>query len=358
MDDIQVLVHGPKGSVESRADRVAHDMVMHLELDAEMPVNTSKIMLVATDRKLAVKIARKRVRFRKAVKSNVRNLGIDYNAGKGARQSHRATKIKEIRRKANRIRILGRHGREAALVAQAGLGPTALFGVSVTGIPLYMLRAVRQQYHKVVTRNPRGRSLTWDLSCHTKRLDPAYQSLAAPIAMLAVAVTESLLGRGMLAELLDVAARRVRGVDHRADRLVSGPVSAAILAMRRLGWSEAAEGVPWKWTTEHGHAVDFSVLEPHAVRTLAHIDVETWIWREAAARRIRYSHLQAPPFIPSFLRGGKSRLDRAEANMLHAWCAGAYRFGSRCVCDQTFDSDEEVFTHFAWSCPATWGFRI
>ena len=92
---------------------------------------------------------------------------------------------------------------------------------------------------------------------------------------------------------------------------------------------------------------------------ITRISIEAWIWRRAASHRTQYAHMSEPPFLEAMRSVVRDKaLTPRERATASCWYAGKYCFGCECRCGEMFERPEDMWSHYAWSCPITHMYRM
>ena len=235
----------------------------------------------------------------------------------------RRKRIEQVLKRARRFRILGRFGAAGIRIAKTALGPAGLFAAAVTGVlPTHVAR-IRRAYHLAIVRRPGGRAATVDIALLDPTAEPLRQVLALPVAWLAKELdaksSPKLMIKQCIAKIFPEQAQMVQDGRRTAiPRTTCGPVSSALSAALRLGWS-SSDGTTWQ--TLAGHQLDLVRTAPDTVRRIAEQDAETAAWRRPAARHSHLAHLEGTPYLDAARRlvGDRSVLSTAQRGILKAF---------------------------------------
>lgn len=206
-----------------------------------------------------------------------RNLGVDAACGRRLLRHVRKDRLKNGLARMQRIRAVLRARRPArGKVAGAGLLPALDYGVSVTGLAEAELQSMRTQVFKAIEARPEGKSRTLALMLMPqKHLDPIFAATLEPVVALATALWEQWLPRKVLSDCMDWTCGHVRSWGQ-----VRGPLAAALLSMRRVGWSWMSVSC---WQTRGGTRFDPCEVGPWVVKKLLTRDVVAWQWDRVSA---------------------------------------------------------------------------
>jgi len=349
VDDVQGLVHGSEAFVRTSTPIVAEAVADDLR-GLGLPISEPKILMTASSPHLSKAIVGASRLLKKARRREVRNLGADFAAGQPLLRRHRAACVMKVLWKARRFSRLRVAGRRGLRIARGAIGPGSLFAVAITGISPGHLRLIRSAYHRMVVKNPSGRSAVADIALLDPKADPAYVALGTPLAWISYAKNRGLLSRHMIAASARWAFQQLDR--DRPMKLVRGPVGAAVASAFTIGW---ISGDGLVWTTPEGLKVDILADDPYSVKVAAHRSISAWLWRQSGSRHVGLAHLSGPPRTAPYvaLLGQTSSLSHRRKGLLRAFLSGAFRFDLTCSCGESFSTSAEVWSHFAWDCPIT-----
>ena len=130
--------------------------------------------------------------------------------------------------RAGRVRDALRARRRArGIVARSGLLPAIGFGVAAAGLDEVELQALRAQVFRAVEARPAGKSRTLALMLMpNKFVDPIFAATVEPRDLW-----EKRLPPNVMQECMGWSISNVRPCAQ-----ARGPVAAALLSMRRVGW--------------------------------------------------------------------------------------------------------------------------
>ena len=143
-----------------------------------------------------------------------------------------------------------------------------MFGVNVVGMNAQELNSARSIAFKAIEPRPAAKSRTMALALMGDKFDPMHKASAAPIGMLHRALWEGWLPRRVLSFAFEQAQQRATSW-----LACRGPIGAAVLSLRRLGWQ--CEGL-FKWTSPSGDVHDIGSSSPWVTNKLVKRSVELW----------------------------------------------------------------------------------
>ena len=208
-------------------------------------------------------------------------LGVDYTAGRrrrhGAATTRRAMRFKEAKR---RHRVLSRFtsfGPRLNMLYRGGVLPAAEFGCEVNGVSNAELLQLQQWSVARLPPHCRGTSLTAKLLLHG---DKTARAATAPLAQwqravwqAAVAPASAMVHPRTLSQWWGAAAPQA-ATTWASSR---GPINAAILSAKRLGWSMLSA---FEVTDDGGHRFFLADVSPAGFNQLL----------AAAAQRVHEMH--------------------------------------------------------------------
>jgi len=258
IDDIQMAAQGTEDQVAERLVSAAVDMRAAVQDEIKAALATHKAATVASTTRLAKRLRRALGQDGGAECESTPALGIDFCCGKLHRHKLMATRKKRLRAVAarrERIAILSKacHGKPKAnahKLVKAGVKPAALYGACVTGITDTQLVCLRRTSAAATAPRAQGRSL--DIALQLAGLDPTADATAAPMVRWAQEVWAATSGYSTRHLDLRLLRDGWHGVLQDAPqqwRQVRGPIGAAVMSARRIGWDVSH---PFEWVTDEG----------------------------------------------------------------------------------------------------------
>ncbi len=239
-DDIRLVVEGRELDVVDRVQVLAEDAIdmlehsLHMEVSRDKPGVEGKTVAIASTASGRKRIAGGMSRLGIRVKTIVRNLGVDFAAGKASRRIARPTQAKRVReakRKRDRATRLGRKLEHE--VVKTAIIPSIIYGSAATGITDGMCSALRRSV--AASLGPvAGRSATVRLL--VENVDPALTIIMKPVMEWVCAVWDALVVEDVMIAAWRLAATEV-GLAARPHAAVTGGAGALWAALRRLGWT-------------------------------------------------------------------------------------------------------------------------
>ena len=215
-------------------------------------------------------------------------LGVDFSAGRKRRewlrQSKQSNRFAAVKTRRWRLKIISKAGgaARARKLITAGVAPSALYGVEVTGCDDSMLLQLRRTAAAAAPPRAQGRSL--DVALGLSRIDPTARATAGPMVRWASEVWEatSLCSNRALGIVeLRNAWRSVNpwGVQRWGD--VRGPMGAAAMSAKRVGWNTAD---PFRWYNEEGTELHLGECSPALIKWHIESSVRRMIERRIATK--------------------------------------------------------------------------
>ncbi|CAK0824769.1 unnamed protein product [Prorocentrum cordatum] len=202
-----------------------------------------------------------------------RNLGVDFAVGTKMPRNVRKRRLKQASRRVPRLRRpLGPARRRRIAARVAGLEASYARGVCCTGLSDVELQQARTMAVKAIELRPAGKSATAVLALIGADCDPIVKATLDPISTLHRAVWEQWLPKKALDTAFAAAVRHV-GLRSQA----RGPISAAVLSLRRVGWQ--CEQLD-KWTSDAGDVHCIGDTSPWLTKKLLRRSCEDWQARQ------------------------------------------------------------------------------
>ena len=333
---------------------------MVAEVEAQgLPVNEKKLVVLTTAAISKASPCWKTRRWKLALRLQARNLGFDYGPGaKRFVQNVRLKRLGDVRRRARRFQMLDKRGTLAVRYINAGLKPAAVYGAALHPFALSHLRHLRTSCRVALTRKGKMTAKSSTMWFAVLGMEPARAVTAAPVLALAAAAQTKLLGRTMLAAVLDIVGTAMpRGCP-------MGPVATCSKALRSLGWVHVNAFV---WKDVFGHKLDLEAISLSELREVLTSSVDMRLWQDAKTRHCMYAHLPSSPFLKSIRRLAKHsgvktlrvpQLTPSEWNRLLTYLCDGFPWH---VCRCGYVASERggtLWEHFAWDCQLTYFYRI
>ena len=163
---IRVVVDDISGQVIERPPKAARAMVAFtkdlytgLETDLGMEVSRTKTAVLSSSPLLGKLVLRGMRSLGMQLKVHVRQLGVDYNAGRRRCTKIAAGRVKKVVQSAPRFKMLRRAGAGVAGLLRTGAIPRMVYGASVQGISTTQLKAMRKVAGGLISDAKGGRSL-------------------------------------------------------------------------------------------------------------------------------------------------------------------------------------------------------
>ena len=270
IDDLQIAAQGSQDQVAERIVAAAVDLKRAVQDEIMAELAQHKAATVATSTRLAKRIRRALGDDGGIEVSDTTALGIDFSCGRrrgGTKMGKVRMRLKTVAGRRRRIALICKaskgRGQPHKLV-KAGVLPTALYGASVTGLSDTQLLGLRRTCAAGTAPRAQGRSL--DVALQLSGLDPTAAATGAPMLRWAQEVwntTGGLDTRALHIKLLRTAWEKVQKEAPKRWRQVRGPIGAAIMSGRRLGWDMEHA---FEWRTDAGVTVRLAQDSPALVK--------------------------------------------------------------------------------------------
>ena len=240
VDDLTISVDGQPGDVAQQLVRLTALCIDDLESELDMSVSRGAKWMVTEDVK-SVAVAsdagtRKLITTGlKAlgilVKTQARNLGVDYALGRKAKRKHAwLNRWSKVKAKVKRCKQIGPVA--ASMIGRTALIPAVSYGASCASVATGLLsdiRGVIASLHGPMN----GRSTTARLSI--RGMDLAFPLVLAPLWAGRRAVWTEALPRDVLEAALRRASRNARNAGHLIHACAEGGAGAFISSLSRVG---------------------------------------------------------------------------------------------------------------------------
>ena len=292
-DDFQGLTVGRPEEVAN--DIVTIDNTTTRAFDRlDLPLAIKKSVGMVSDDATSKAISKRSPLLAKRLVGHGRNLGVDFSLKKKRSMVTMQARLVKTRRKVKKLSSLTKFSSTKRFVSPC-VNSAAAWGVGVLGATDEQIRERRALGHRLLVRDPRGRSATIDFSLaggRTRSLDVGYELLTAPIYMLARAVWDRWVPLQWIFRQWDAAFATA---DSRSDwRYVSQTMDAAARSARRLGWTSPRRGL-----LISGDGVSLNLLEqcPKTIKYAAEMDADVYL-RKMLVQKSPELRKWGPDLIP------------------------------------------------------------
>jgi len=161
------------------------------------------------------------------------------------------------------------------MVRMAGT-PAITYGCDIMGFSDAHLSLARGAIATAAAPESGGKNpslVLYALDADGSTLDPAYDCHVAPIKSYALAHWQGWRPTGELCTMFDAAVHRLRAAVRSPWDVVSGPISALVATVWRLGWRIRS---PCQFITDTGADIDVTIDSPAAVAAAAKASVRRW----------------------------------------------------------------------------------
>ena len=276
VEDIQCATHGEEEAVVDRLTEAIEDLDAVVKHEIHARLVPSKAACVASSARLARKLRAALGELAGSPVDVTEALGIDFAAARARREwaadSKQRKRVAAVSKRRARIRVITKFGSKAARkLTTQGSNPASLYGAAVTGISDGLLTQVRRNAACSTPLFAQGRSL--DITLQLADLDPASMATAAPMIRWAQEIWQTTTAGETRAIPLNQLARAwQRSFTCKPTRWqqVRGPIGAAILSAKRLGWN--VEHLT-RWYKDQGETLELTKASPKLISWYA---LQTW----------------------------------------------------------------------------------
>ena len=271
VDDIVVAAEGKKSEVCAQLVSAGEMVLQTIEDDLKCSVALEKVVLVASHGNLACSVQRSLGLPNQVLHKSAVFLGGEYAAGqqrhRWSSQSNgrnkRFSKVLQRRRKLKAFRTAA--GQAAERLAKTGIIPAAAHACEIMGVSDAELHRFQRLAAQVMTPKAKRRSLT---ALRLVKQDPAEVAAFAPILRWSKEVWLAVTGSAHAMRLPEM--RRLWPAafpgNVRNWSQAAGPMSAAVMSARRLGWKFSG---PFVVVLPTGVRVPLTAVSPALIRRLA-----------------------------------------------------------------------------------------
>ena len=210
----------------------------------DLPIAMKKSIGLVSDIRVSKAIRKRAPMLAKRLVDHGRNLGVDFSLKRRRSVVTMQSRLGKVRMKVSKLASMKKRGGRTTRFVNPCVNSAAAWGVGVLGATDDQVRERRALGHRLIAKEPRGRSATVDFALaggKTQSLDTAYTLLTAPLYMLARAIWDRWIPLHMIFQQWDNAFEMAQLGDD--CRYVAQPVEAAARTARRLGWSSPKRGV-------------------------------------------------------------------------------------------------------------------
>ena len=276
VDDATIENTGPGRGPEIVVAGATDAMIHHLEQELELEVSLTKSTTNAATWTAARRTARASTTGKLTPTRSAKLLGTPSGGGRKRCVRLQRTRLATVRKRITRIRVLRKSKVRTALMVRAACTPALTYGWDVMGVSDSTLRISRSAIAAAVApaaggKNPAAVLLLADAGGGTT--DPAFDAHALLLKQWALAWWQQWQHPRTLRRAFHSAAARLRTAERTVWDLVTGPVTALLASVWRLGWTVSSPSQFWD---DMGNCVDFCRDSPAAVQRLAAASVRRW----------------------------------------------------------------------------------
>ena len=277
-DDFQFLVIRSKDLAISTT-LAAHAATRKAFLEAGLPISVKKQVLLGSDEKALAEIVRADETLNGSRRRTARNLGVDFTLGKRRYTMVFAARALKSKKKILKIRTIRAVGVDTSHYVTSLINSGHMYAMDCIGASPSQIRICRRAAHRGTTRNPAGRSATFDLALGRARatlLEPSYRLNSAPIIAIASALWDGWVPRQWILRPWRETFASACDANFRWNAVNDG-LTAAAATCRRINWTSAEPGA---FLTDDGVKINCDIMCPRSIRTLCDRSVERHLLRK------------------------------------------------------------------------------
>jgi len=318
VDDCTLESSGPGTRPAAIVAGATDTMVGFLERVLRLEVSTLKSVAAGSAFSLARRTARMSASRKLSAVKSAKLLGTPAAGGRRRCTAPYRARVMKVRVKAKRLRILSRSIARAKTMVRAAGTPALTYGWDVMGVADAPLKSARSLIAAMLSSDPGGKSpdatlMLNDASGGTS--DPAYDAHCLCIKHWAMAVWERWQPPQLMEYTFAAAAERLHTATRTPWDMVTGPASALIATLWRLGWCVLS---PTTFVDDHGLQLCCSVDPPAFIADRAKESVRRW-----QGRKVLDAVPGAIPLTPDFAAARPGPLNIPERFQAHPVYQGA-----------------------------------
>jgi len=297
VDDMSIAAVGDWASASALVAGATDMLVTILQNDLKMSVSLTKSVAVGSSLKVAKRVQQTSLTGKvKAVRAT-KLLGTPCGGGRRRAIQASIVRVRKFAAKVKRIHAVRKVGGNVRLMVRAAGTPAVTYGVEVMGMSDSHLQSARVAIASAIAPAAGGKSpdavlLALD-SCGATA-DPAFDAHALPLRTWSLAYWQRWQPYCTLDSAFRGAVSTLQATVRTPWDKVTGPVTALVATIWRLGWTVVS---PQVFRDDLGRAVDVTVESPAQVGILARNSVRRW----QLSRVARHHPALIPPRDDKFL---------------------------------------------------------
>ena len=276
VDDMTISAFGDWASAPGLVAGATDMMVTLLERDLRLAVSLTKSVTVGSSLRVAKRVEQLSATGKvKAVRAT-KLLGTPSGGGRRRSIQPSCIRVRKFAAKVKRIHAVRKVGCNTRLMVRAAGTPSITYGCEVMGMSDSHLQSARTAIAAALApdaggKNPDAVLLAMDANGGTA--DPAFDAHTLPLKAWSLAHWQSWQPVGALDSAFRHAAATLQTAVRTPWDKVTGPVSALIATVWRLGWTVIS---PHSFLDDRNRHIDVTVDSPAMVGILAHQSVRRW----------------------------------------------------------------------------------
>jgi len=276
VDDMTLAATGSWTSAEALVAGATDMLVGILENDLHLAVSLTKSLAVGSSLKVAKRVQQISVTGKVVATKAAKLLGTPSGGGKRRAIGASKLRVRKFVAKVKRVQEVHKAGASAKLVVRAAGTPAITYGVEVMGMSDCHLQSARVAIATAVApaaggKNPDCILLAADAQGGT--LDPAFDAHVLLVKVWAMAYWQHWQAWTVLDDAFYKAVASLQTVVRTPWDKVTGPVSALVASIWRLGWTVLR---PTCFRDDRGELVDIIAESPARVAMVTKCSVRRW----------------------------------------------------------------------------------
>ena len=366
-DDLQVAVVSKvlelelqDSSVEVALGQISSFLINALESTCKLEVSDTKLKVVSNKTGIPHKVAKKHKKLNNSAAHTVRNLGVDFSAGKVVKRLVQKKRVDTVYVRSLRLRQVMKAGAQVANILAAGLHKAGAYGVEVMGMPPLLRKKFRAHSHMALTKSHTARSATIDFALQSNQFfDPAFYILSSPALWFLAALWDGTLSRDLLLRTLSTAVFRLNKKP--SWNMVIGPASATVMSLKSFGWDIHATMLTL-WGPIDNH-LDTERFCPRDMQSFMYADIQISLWENMSCAGTIFEGVRGLPWLQPIrmLLNKKvtAKWIKKHKNILRSlaamaiWTKDRFKVSGYIVDDKCLCGEIETLKHILWHCPQT-----